>query len=462
MGTGRGTEPVIMKKKSGLALNTTLIAAIAGLITGFDTGIIGGALGFISESFALSSLGKGIVVSMVLAGGIAGALINGAVSDRLGRKAMIIGAGVLYAAGAAGSAISPNPEFLQISRFVLGLAIGAACASAPLYIAEISPAEKRGTLVALFQLAITTGILAGYFLAKALSGSGNWRLMLVSGVLPAAGLVAGMITLPNSPRWLIRMGRPDEAERILEGISGGDAFKAGAEVEEIKRVLAMERKTGLSEILRPPVSYALAAAAGLFVLQQFSGINSVMYYAPVIFREAGLGSVDTALLATVSVGVVNVLATFIAVWLLDRAGRKPLLYAGFGGMFLSLAAAGILFAANGAPSGVGIGAAIVPAVWVYVACFAFSLGPIPWLIMTEVFPLSIRGRAVGLVTMAGWGSNIIISLSFLPLMETIGIASTFWAYAVISFLGIFFVWRLVPETKGRTLEDIERDLLAKK
>ena len=439
-----------------------MIAAIAGLITGFDTGIIGGALGFISESFALSSLGKGIVVSMVLAGGIAGALVNGAVSDRLGRKAMIIGAGVLYAAGAAGSALSPNPEFLQVSRFFLGLAIGAACASAPLYIAEISPAEKRGMLVALFQLAITIGILAGYFLAKALSGSGNWRLMLVSGVLPAAGLVAGMITLPNSPRWLIRMGREEEAGRILEGVSGGDAFKAGAEVEEIKKVLAMERKTGLSELLRPPVSYAMAAAAGLFILQQFSGINSVMYYAPVIFREAGLASADTALLATVSVGVVNVLATFIAVWLLDRAGRKPLLYAGFGGMFLSLAAVGIIFAANGQPTGGAAGAAIVPAVWLYVACFAFSLGPIPWLMMTEVFPLSIRGRAVGLVTMAGWGSNIIISLSFLPLMETIGISSTFWAYSVISLLGIFFVRRLVPETRGRTLEDIERDLLAKK
>lgn len=438
-----------------------MIAAIAGLITGFDTGIIGGALGFISESFALSSLGKGVVVSMVLAGGIIGALINGAISDRLGRKAMIIGAGVLYAAGAAGSALSPNPEFLQISRFVLGLAIGAACASAPLYIAEISPAEKRGMLVTFFQLAITIGILAGYFLAKALSGSENWRLMLAGGVLPAAGLVAGMLSLPNSPRWLIRMGRDEEARRIFEGVSGGDALKAGAEVEEIKRVLAMERKTGLSEVLKPPVSYALAAAAGLFVLQQFSGINSIMYYAPVIFREAGLGSADTALLATVSVGVVNVLATFIAVWLLDRAGRKPLLYAGFGGMFLSLAAVGILFALNTEPAG-GTGAAIVPAVWLYVACFAFSLGPVPWLMMTEVFPLSIRGRAVGLVTMAGWGSNIIISLSFLPLMETIGISSTFWAYAVISFLGIFFVWRLVPETKGRTLEEIERDLLTKK
>lgn len=438
-----------------------MIAAISGLITGFDTGIIGGALGFISESFPLSSLGKGIVVSMVLAGGIAGALINGAISDRLGRKAMIIGAGVLYAAGAAGSALSPNPEFLQISRFVLGLAIGAACASAPLYIAEISPAEKRGMLVTFFQLAITIGILAGYFLAKALSGSENWRLMLAGGVLPAAGLVAGMLSLPNSPRWLIRMGRDEEARRIFEGVSGGDALKAGAEVEEIKRVLAMERKTGLSEVLKPPVSYALTAAAGLFVLQQFSGINSVMYYAPVIFREAGLGSADTALLATVSVGIVNVLATLIAVWLLDRAGRTPLLYAGFGGMFLSLAAAGIIFASSSQPGG-GAGAAIVPAVWLYVACFAFSLGPVPWLMMTEVFPLSIRGRAVGLVTMAGWGSNIIISLSFLPLMETIGISSTFWAYAVISFVGIFFVWRLVPETKGRTLEEIERDLLAKK
>jgi len=453
---GPGEGPVTVKNTSSLVLHTTLIAAIAGFLTGFDTGLISGALGFIGDSFALSALEKGIVVSTVLAGGAGGALINGAISDRLGRKAMIMSAAALYAAGSAGSAIAPAPEYLLAARFVLGLAIGAACASAPLYIAEISPAARRGTLVTLFQLAITIGILAGYFLDKLLSGSGSWRLMLGSGIFPAAALFAGMIPLPNSPRWLISKGRTSEAVKILAAVSGGDLRKAESDAEDVKNILSIERKTKLSELLRAPVVYAVVTATGLFVLQQFSGINSVMYYAPVIFGEAGLTSSDTALLATVSVGVVNVLSTFIAVWLLDRAGRKPLLYAGFGGMFLSLAAMGFIFASGGG------GWTAILAVWLYVACFAFSLGPIPWLMMTEVFPLSIRGRAVGLVTTAGWGANIVISLSFLPLLHAVGLPATFWAYSAVCLMGIFFVLRSVPETRGKTLEEIERSLLVKK
>ncbi|MFI5323692.1 MAG: MFS transporter, partial [Thermodesulfobacteriota bacterium] len=216
------------------------------------------------------------------------------------------------------------------------------------------------------------------------------------------------------------------------------------------------------DMLKPPVRGALVTGIGLFLIQQFVGINTVMYYAPSIFGEAGMKSPDTVILATVSVGVVNVLATFIALWLIDRTGRKPLLYAGLGGMLLSLTAIGAIFALRNTGASLEIGGATVFAVWFYVACFAFSTGPVPWLVMTEIFPLSVRGRAVSIATMSCWGANLIVSFSFLPLLEAVGATYTYWLYALVSLLGIVFVWRMVPETKGMTLEEIEERLLKRK
>jgi sugar porter (SP) family MFS transporter len=398
----------------------------------------------------------------VLVGGILGALINGIVADRLGRKLMVQGAALIFIAGAAASALSPSAGALLASRFVLGLALGAVSASAPLYIAEISPAAGRGRLVTLFQLAITIGIMLGYFVDRALTGSGEWRLMLGSSALPALILLFGMFILPHSPRWLIKMGRYGEAKDVLIKTCGGDASLADSELNEIRKVISMESKSGLADMLRPPVRRAFVTGIGLFLLQQFVGINTVMYYAPSLFREAGMESPDTAILATVSVGVVNVLATFIAVWLIDRAGRKPLLYAGLAGMFISLTAIGGVFALGDSGGGLETGRATVIAVWFYIACFAFSLGPIPWIIMTEIFPLNVRGRAVSIATMSSWGSNLIVSFSFLPLFEAAGAAFTYWLYALVSLLGLVFVWRLVPETKGMSLEEIEERLLSEK
>ncbi len=448
-------------KKSGIVLLTSAIAALAGLLLGYDTGSISGALGFIADAFHLDTVGKGGVISIVLVGGILGALINGIVADRLGRKLTVQGAALLFIAGAAASAFSPSAGALLASRFVLGLSLGAVSASAPLYIAEISPAAGRGRLVTLFQLAITIGILLGYFVDRSLTDSGDWRLMLGTSAVPASILLFGMSILPPSPRWLIKMGREEEARKTLLKISGGDLSHAEAELNEIRHVMSLETKGGLADMLRPPVSSALVTGIGLFLVQQFVGINTVMYYAPSLFREAGMGSPDTAILATVSVGVVNVLATFIAVWLIDKTGRKPLLYAGLGGMLISLTAIGGIFA-GGSDGGIGTGRATVIAVWFYIACFAFSLGPIPWLIMTEIFPLNVRGRAVSIATMSSWGANLVVSFSFLPLFETTGAAFTYWLYALVSLLGIVFVWRFVPETKGMSLEEIEERLLSEK
>ena len=449
-------------KKSRIVLFTSAIAALAGLLLGYDTGSISGALGFIADAFRLDTVGKGSVISIVLVGGILGALINGIVADRLGRKLMVQVAALIFIAGAAASALSPSAGALLASRFVLGLALGAVSASAPLYIAEISPAAGRGRFVTMFQLAITIGILLGYFVDRTLTGSGEWRLMLGSSAVPALILLFGMFVVPPSPRWLLKMGRDEEAKDTLLKISGGSVSHADAELNEIRKVISMESKGGLADMLRPPVSRAFVTGIGLFLLQQFVGINSVMYYAPSLFREAGMRSPDTAILATVSVGVVNVLATFIAVWLIDRAGRKPLLYAGLAGMLISLTAIGGVFALGDSDGGLGTGRATVIAVWFYIACFAFSLGPVPWIIMTEIFPLNVRGRAVSIATMSSWGANLIVSFSFLPLFEAAGAAFTYWLYALVSLLGIAFVWRLVPETKGMSLEEIEERLLSEK
>ncbi|MEW6145653.1 MAG: sugar porter family MFS transporter [Thermodesulfobacteriota bacterium] len=449
-------------KKSGIVILTSAIAALAGLLLGYDTGSISGALGFISDEFRLDTVGKGSVVSIVLIGGIIGAFINGVFADRLGRKLTVQGAALLFIAGAAGSALSPSAGALLVSRFILGLALGAVSASAPLYIAEISPASGRGRLVTYFQLAITIGILLGYFIDRSLTVSGDWRFMLGTSVIPATVLLSGMFILPPSPRWLIKMGREEAARKTLLKISGGDEALTDSELNDIRHVLSMETNGGFAYMLRPPVSRALVTGVGLFLIQQFVGINTVMYYAPSLFREAGMESHDSAILATVSVGVMNVLATFIAVWLIDKAGRKPLLYAGLTGMLVSLTAIGGVFALGGSGGGLETGKATVITVWIYIACFAFSLGPVPWIIMTEIFPLNVRGRAVSIATMSSWGANLIVSFSFLPLLEAAGAAYTYWLYALVSLLGIVFVWRLVPETKGLSLEEIEERLLAGK
>ncbi len=449
------------QKINTIVIFASAIAALAGLLAGFDTGIISGALEFIAKAFHLTTIGKETVVSMVLVGGVIGALLNGVFADTLGRKRMVVLAAVLYLFGSIGSALAPDANVLGIFRFILGLAIGGASASAPLYIAEVSSAKIRGSLVTLFQLAITIGILAAYFVDSAFTSTGNWRIMLGSSVVPAVILLVGMFGLPYSPRWLIQKGRTKEAEDILIKIYNGDEAEAQKGLEEIKSVISEESAGSISDLFKYPISAALIVAVGLFIIQQFVGINTVIYYAPIIFNDAGMESSKAAIWATVSVGVVNVLATFIAIWLIDKVGRKPLMYAGLIGMVLALTVLGIAFMTLENSASSKIGTITVIAVWIYIACFAFSFGPIPWLMMTEIFPLSVRARAVSIATMTSWGGNLIVSFTFLSLLQYIGPSYTFWIYALVGVLGFIFVWKLVPETKGRTLEEIEEKLLKK-
>ena len=451
------TKPT--QKINTIVIFASIIAALAGLLAGFDTGIISGALEFIAKAFHLTTIGKETIVSMVLVGGVIGALLNGVLADSLGRKKMVVLAAILYLFGSIGSAFSPDANTLGIFRFILGLAVGGASASAPLYIAEVSPARIRGSLVTLFQLAITIGILGAYFVDLAFTESGNWRYMLGSSFIPAVVLLIGMFGLPNSPRWLIKSGRDEKAKAVLNKIYENDSTEVEREIKEIKDVISAESEGSFSALFKAPTSFALIIAVGLFIIQQFVGINTVIYYAPIIFKDSGMESATAAIWATVSVGIVNVLATFIAIWLIDKLGRKPLMYAGLVGMVLALTGLGIAFMSHSDSS--EIGTITVVAVWVYIACFAFSFGPIPWLMMTEIFPLSVRGRAVSIATMTSWGCNLIVSFTFLSLLNAIGPSYTFWIYALVGVLGFIFVWKLVPETRGRSLEEIEETLKKK-
>ena len=444
------------KDSSGLpprnVIFTAVIAALGGLLFGYDTGIISGALLFIRPDFELGSFEAGLVVSAVTLGAIFGALAAGQLADTYGRRRMILIAAVLFTIGSVACAFAPGTIVLVVARLALGLAIGLASATAPVYISEIAPKEWRGRMVTLFQLAITVGILLANIVALALSESKDWRLMLGLGAIPAVALGIGMFKMPRSPRWLVMIGELDEARTELRTLRGDEA-EADAEIEQIREDLEADEKAGgnFRDLLQPVVKAALVVGIGLAVLQQVTGINTVIYYAPTIFQNAGIDSASTAILASVGVTLVNVLVTIYSLRLLDRHGRKTLLFIGVSGMVLSLLALGLAFQLDGdAKSIISIVSLVA-----YIASFAFSLGPIFWLLNAEIYPQSVRGRASGVGTMANWTANFAVSLTFLPLIAALGNTPTFWLYAVIGMVTLWFVKAFVPETKGRTLEEIE-------
>ena len=308
------------------------IAALAGLLFGYDTGVISGAILFIKDEFALSSFLEEIVVSAVLLGAFIGAAASGGVSDTIGRRQTIIITAVLFAAGAVGSALSQSVEWLIFCRLVIGLAIGVASFAAPLYISEVAPSEIRGALVSLNQLMITVGIVGSYIVDYAFSDTHSWRWMFAFGAVPATILLIGMVFLPQSPRWLLSRHLVKEAREILKRIctKKRDVDK---EIDAINKTLKQE-EGGWREVFAPWVRPMLVVGIGLAIIQQITGINTVIYYAPTIFEFAGFSSAKIAILATAGVGVVNVVMTIVAIWLLDKIGRKPLLYTGLIGMII--------------------------------------------------------------------------------------------------------------------------------
>lgn len=429
------------------------IAALGGLLFGYDTGVISGAILFITKQFSLSSTMEEIVVSAVLVGAVVGASLGGALTDRFGRRGLIIVAGVIFIASSLGTALSPSVPWLIAARVVSGIAIGLASFISPMYIAELVPARVRGALVAVNMLAITSGIVAAYLTDYVLTGNGGWRWMFGLGVVPAVGLTIGMWFLPDSPRWLISKSRVDEARQALKRLRSPEEI--GPEVADIERSTAKTSGDWKTELFQPSLRMPLIIGIGLALFQQLSGINTVIYYAPTIFKYAGFHSVGAAILAAVGLGVVMLCSHVAAIFLIDRVGRRPLLLVGIAGQIVGLAALGAAFHFKQLSNSVG-DIAVVSLV-VYVACFAFGLGPIFWLLISEIYPLAVRGAAMSAATVANWGMNLVVAVTFLTLVRLVGHSVTFWIYGAITVGAWVFIYKLVPETKGKSLEQIEAD-----
>lgn len=429
-----------------------IVASLGGLLSGYDTGVISGALLFINETWILPDTLQGFLVSSVLIGAVIGAATNGVLADIFGRKKIILATALIFILGSVMCAFAPNVFVLIISRIFVGFAVGIVNFVVPLYLSEISPKNLRGTLVSLYQWAITSGILFSYFINAAFAQAVyNWRWMLFAGVLPGLILFVGMCLMSDTPRWLVSKNREDEAKNVFRKIEPD--IDVDKEIQDIKTTLNSEGKdkkfTFKKWMLMPFV-----VGIGIMFAQICTGINTIIYYAPTIFKTAGFDSNLTAIYATTGIGVVNFLMTIVAVFFTDKIGRKPLLYFGLTGVMLSLFALGTSFAfANVLGSSlkwVAVGSLIT-----YIICFAMSLGPIGWILVSEVFPLKIRGIAMSICTVSNFAFNFFVVGSFPILLHRIGGAWTFWMFGAVSLLCIIFVYFFVPETKGISLEQIE-------
>lgn len=434
------------------------ITATGGLLFGYDTGVISGALLFITKDFApLSSFLQGVIVSVLLVGAVTGAIAGGPLSDRLGRRPVVLLAAIIFAVGAIAAALAPNVLILIFARFILGLGVGLASLIVPLYIAEIAPPDTRGALVSLNQLMITIGILLSYIVGVAFTPIEGWRWMFAVAVIPALILGIGMFTLPESPRWLVKNGKLDKARSVLLlSRVEADVETEMQQMEEIERIERQQAQVGYKELLAPWIRPALIVGVGLAIFQQITGINTVIYYAPTILEKVGFSAGGAIAATALGVGAVNVGFTILAVYIVDRVGRRPLLLIGLIGMIVSLGLLGVVFSLGATSGAAGLLATICLAL--YIASFAISLGPIFWLMISEIYPLNMRGSAMSIAALCNWGSNFIVALIFPVLLATFGGAGSFWLFAVLGIVAWIFVYFMVPETKGRTLEEIEADL----
>lgn len=435
---------------------TSAITALGGLLFGYDTGVVSGALLFLHTSFpAITSFQKELVTSLLLVGAATGAFAAGRLADRFGRRALILATAVVFVVGVLAAALSPTYGVLVAMRFVIGLAVGSASMLVPLYIGELAPPRYRGALVSFNQLAITSGILVSYLIDYGLSSSQDWRLMFGLAAIPAAMLLVGTLFQPESPHWLIAHGRKEEARRSLQRYRRPED-DIGAEIREVEE-LSRRRPPTLRELLTPKVRRLLNIGVSLAIFQQITGINTVIYYAPTLLHDAGFAN-SASLLANVGNGVVNVGLTVVAIRLLDRVGRRPLLLGGTAGMAVALTAVAVVFAAGGGHlRGAGAGVAIA-ALAVYTGSFAIGLGPVFWLLISELYPVQVRGTAMSVATIANWAANFIVTISFLTLLSAISSAGTFFLFAFLTVAALVYFVRQVPETKGQSLQQIERQL----
>ncbi len=434
-------------------LGVSLVAALGGFLFGFDTAVISGTIGFVKDQFAMDAVLEGWFVSSALVGCVLGVSVAGLMSDRFGRKRVLLLSGALFFASAMGCMLAPDMISLIVYRVLGGVGVGMASMLSPLYISEISPAAIRGRMVALYQFAITIGILLAYF-SNALIANGNflwstddaWRTMFGAEMIPAFLFVVMLFFIPESPRWLVVRGYKERAMSILSKVDGSE--KARKEIDEIEAV-ANAPSAGFREIFAPGMRIALFVGIAVAVSSQLSGINAVIYYGVQILNDAGLSQGD-ALGGQVIIGVVNVLFTILAIWKIDQLGRRPLLLWGVSGIVIAHLMIGYLFYTDQVE-----GYALMFFLLFFIACFAFSFGPISWILISEIYPTRIRARVVSLVTLLLWGANAVL-IQIVPwLLENLGSAGTFWLFAGLSAPVLWIAWKILPETKGKSLEEIE-------
>jgi SP family galactose:H+ symporter-like MFS transporter len=450
-------DPVPDRLPFARAASVVAVIVLAGALFGYDQGVISGALLGVQKAFAVGAAALEIVTSWVTLGAMFGSLAGGYVADHFGRRRALFAAAGLFIIGAAIEALAPNVPVLVFGRLAAGFGVGVAAVAAPLYAAELAPAAQRGRFVSSYQLAITIGIFVAYLVDEALAGPEGWRAMFAVSAGVGVLLALAVLVALESPRWLVKIGRPDDARDNLVALGATD--DADARLEAIRAQLSAEHEaTSWRDVFAPRWRTPLKIGLGLAVLQQITGINAIIYYSDNIFAAAGFTTPAAQTAATTwAIGAVNVLSTFIAIAFIDRLGRRPLLIAGLIGMGLSLAAVGFAFRQSEAMGGGGGGTGVVTlvALVVFIISFAFSLGPVTWTVINEIYPGDVRGRAVAVATAVNWGAAFLVSEFFLTVVDAIGRANTFWMFAAFCALGLIWVYLGVPETRQRSLEEIE-------
>jgi SP family arabinose:H+ symporter-like MFS transporter len=439
-----------------------LVAALGGFLFGFDTAVISGTISLVKQDFALDPVSEGWFVSCALLGCIIGVSCAGKLSDQYGRKLVLIISAVLFLASAIGCMYANSFTALIIFRLIGGLGIGVASMVSPLYISEFAPSHLRGMMVSLYQLALTIGIVLAYFSNAYLADHASavyatesltrifntevWRAMLGLGAIPAVIFLICLFFVPESPRWLLLKGHDQKAALILGKIEGQEM--AQQEIEAFK-MQSNDKQAPLSALFTPVYRRALWIGLLLPFLSQVCGINAVIYYGPRILEQAGF-TLNAALGGQVTIGLVNVVFTFVAIFTVDKWGRRPLLFVGIGGAVASLIIIGTLFAL-----GITSGPWILLFILAFIACFAFSFGPVCWVVIGEIFPNAIRGKAMALATLSLWVGNFLVGQLTPVMLEGLGSSWTFWIFALCCSPAIWLTWKMIPETKGRSLEDIE-------
>ena len=433
-------------------LFATIVSALGGFLFGFDTAVISGTTEFIKPFFGLTDATLGFTVSIALIGTVIGSIAVGKPGDVFGRRAMLFFCGALYFISAIGCAVTDSWYVLLVSRFIGGLGIGAASVMAPMYIAEISPGRLRGRLVAVTQFNIVAGILVAFFSNYMLVGTGadNWRWMFGVMTIPSALFFLLLFLVPESPRWLVKKSRVETARTVLQSVGAADVE---AELSDIVNSLKEQTGQGGTKLFQKKYSFAILCAVLLAVFNQLSGINVIMYYAPMIFMKTGLAT-DAAMMNTVAVGITNMLLTIVAMFFIDKLGRKTLLLIGAVGMCISLAGAGISFY-----TGASGGTVILLCIIGFIASFAFSQGAVIWVFLSEIFPNKVRAKGQALGSFTHWVMNAIIAWTFPTVLTKLGGGNAFMFFAVMMVPFFIFVWRMMPETKGKSLEELEKTIV---